>query len=140
MPPAPDLEALAPRLLATVREVSDELRPQAKLGNALGLDHSLERDFGLDSLGRVELVARIDRDLGLSLSDAALTEAETPRDLLRFVTRRVDRVADQTGPVIAPAIEAVCCRRPSATSIRRIPCRRWWRSSSGTCSATRSAC
>jgi len=34
MPPAPDLEALALRLLATVREVADELRPQAKLGNA----------------------------------------------------------------------------------------------------------
>jgi acyl carrier protein len=56
-PPAPDLEALALRLLATVRELSDELRPQAKLGSALGLDHSLERDFGLDSLGRVELVS-----------------------------------------------------------------------------------
>ena len=105
-PPAPDLEALALRLLATVRELSDELRPQAKLGSALGLDHSLERDFGLDSLGRVELVARIDRDLGLSLSEAALTEAETPRDLLRFVTRRVDRVAERTGPVTTPATAA----------------------------------
>ncbi len=102
-PPAPDLEALALRMLATVREVADELRPQAKLGSALGLDHSLERDFGLDSLGRVELVARIDRDLGLSLSEAALTEAETPRDLLRFVTRRVDRAAERTEPVTTPA-------------------------------------
>ena len=86
-PDAPDLEALAPRLLATVRAVADELRPQAKLAASLGLDHSLERDYGLDSLARVELIARIDHDLGVSLSEAALTEAETPRDLLRFITR-----------------------------------------------------
>ena len=86
-PETPDLEALAPRLLATVCRVADELRPQARLATSLGLDHSLERDYGLDSLARVELITRIDHDLGLSLGEAALTDAETPRDLLRFITR-----------------------------------------------------
>ena len=86
-PPAPDLEALAPRLLATVCGMADELRPQARLAASLGLDDSLERDYGLDSLARVELIARIDHDLGVSLSEAALTDAETPRDLLRFINR-----------------------------------------------------
>ena len=94
LPPAPDLEWLLPRLLATVRSVSDELRPQARLAATLGLDHSLERDYGLDSLARVELIARIDRDLGIALGEAALTEAETPRDLLRFITRTGGRAAD----------------------------------------------
>ena len=103
---APDLQALAPRLLATVRSVADELRPQARLGAALGLDHSLERDYGLDSLARVELVARIDRDLGVSLLDAALTEAETPRDLLRFIARAADPVGQPTHRVVAPATPA----------------------------------
>lgn len=97
--PAPDMESLLPRLLATVRCVSDELRPQARLAAALGLDHSLERDYGLDSLARVELIARIDRDLGVALGEAALTEAETPRDLLRFILRTGGRVADTAGPV-----------------------------------------
>ena len=100
-PPAPDPESLLPRLLATVRSVSDELRPQARLATSLGLDHSLERDYGLDSLARVELIARVDRDLGLSLSEAALTEAETPRDLLRFITRTGGRAADTAGSVDA---------------------------------------
>ncbi|MBK8741314.1 MAG: AMP-binding protein [Betaproteobacteria bacterium] len=84
---ARDLEALAPRLLATVRSVADELRPHAGLAATLGLDDSLERGYGLDSLARVELIARIGDELGVSLADAALTEAETPRDLLRFMTR-----------------------------------------------------
>ncbi|MGB7815127.1 MAG: AMP-binding protein [Methylotenera sp.] len=47
------------------------------------LDHALERDFGLDSLARVELLARIERELGIRLAEAAFAEAETPRDLLR---------------------------------------------------------
>ncbi|WP_206668777.1 AMP-binding protein [Lacisediminimonas profundi] len=104
--PAPNLEALAPRLLATVRSLADELRPQARLGVALGLDHSLERDYGLDSLARVELMARIDRDLGVSLGEAALTEAETPRDLLRFITRTRGPVGEPAHPVVARATEA----------------------------------
>ncbi|MDP1535971.1 MAG: 1-acylglycerol-3-phosphate O-acyltransferase [Burkholderiales bacterium] len=108
----PDLEALAPRLLAIVRSVADELRPQAGLAASLGLDHSLERDFGLDSLARVELIARINHDLGpasgVVLGEAALTEAETPRDLLRFIT--IGGVATAGPPVArvprAPASDA----------------------------------
>ena len=96
----PDLDALAPCLLATVRSVADELRPQAGLATALGLDHSLERDFGLDSLARVELITRIGHELGLSVGEAALTEAETPRDLLRFITVSGDAA------VLGPGAEA----------------------------------
>ena len=102
---APDAESLAPRLLATVRTVADELRPQARLGASLGLDHSLERDYGLDSLARAELIARIDHDLGVSLAEAALTEAETPRDLLRFITRAGGREVDPAAPFRQPNIE-----------------------------------
>lgn len=79
-------QALGPHVLAIVRSVAGELRPQTRLSPMLGLDHSLERDFGLDSLARVELIARIGHDLGVALSEAALTEAETPRDLLRHIT------------------------------------------------------
>jgi acyl carrier protein len=73
-----DIQALAPRVLQAVRSVANELRPQARLATGLGLDDSIERDYGLDSLGRVELLARIDRDLGIRLGEAALTEAGTP--------------------------------------------------------------
>lgn len=48
-----EFDDLAPRLLALVRGVANELRPQARLAATLGLDDSLERDYGLDSLARV---------------------------------------------------------------------------------------
>jgi len=49
------------------------------------LDSSLERDLGLDSLARVELVLRIERAFGASLPESTLYTSETPRDLLRLV-------------------------------------------------------
>ncbi|TAK65644.1 MAG: acyl-phosphate glycerol 3-phosphate acyltransferase [Betaproteobacteria bacterium] len=49
------------------------------------LDSSLERELGLDSLARVELVLRVERAFDVSLPERALYAAETPRDLLRLV-------------------------------------------------------
>jgi 1-acyl-sn-glycerol-3-phosphate acyltransferase len=49
------------------------------------LDSRLERDLGLDSLARVELLLRLGHEFGRALPEAALGEAETPRDLLRFL-------------------------------------------------------
>ncbi|MDH5537821.1 MAG: AMP-binding protein [Rhizobacter sp.] len=79
------IDPRAAQMLQLVRSVADELRPQAQLGGTLGLDDSLERDYGLDSLARVELIGRLERSLGIALRETALTEAETPRDLLRFI-------------------------------------------------------
>lgn len=73
------------RLLNIVRKLALELRPGANVMDRLTLDHALERDFGLDSLARVELLARIERELGVKLAEAAFAEAETPRDLLRQI-------------------------------------------------------
>jgi acyl carrier protein len=64
---------LTPRLVQLVRDLADELHPGSQFANGLGLDHSLERDYGLDSLSRVELLIRIERDLGVALGDAALS-------------------------------------------------------------------
>jgi 1-acyl-sn-glycerol-3-phosphate acyltransferase len=100
---------LALRLLATVRSVADELRPQARLAAGLGLDHSLERDYGLDSLARVELIDRIGRELGVSLGEAALTEAETPRDLLPLIAAAPRRA---TAAAALPPVPAGAADRP----------------------------
>jgi len=83
------------QLLDIVRGLARELRPGANGIDRLGLDDELERDFGLDSLARVELLARIERELGVRLAEAAFAEAETPRDLLRQM--------GVAGPVEAPA-------------------------------------
>ncbi|EXJ14540.1 AMP-binding protein [Imhoffiella purpurea] len=72
----------ADRLLELLRAFARESRlPEPPEG--IGLDTRLESDLGLDSLSRSELIARVERGLGVRLSDQALTAA-TPADLLRM--------------------------------------------------------
>ncbi|MGA7984723.1 MAG: acyl carrier protein, partial [Burkholderiales bacterium] len=73
------------QLLELLRGLARELHPQDPAIEQLGLDASLERDYGLDSLARVELAARIEQAWGVRLPEEAFSEAETPRDLLVFV-------------------------------------------------------
>ena len=84
-PPQPDSSSNAELLLDIVRSLAHEFRPNAPAIEHMGLDHSLERDFGLDSLARVELLIRIERTLGVKLGEKAFTDAETPRDLLKQI-------------------------------------------------------
>ena len=71
------------KLLSVVAEVAREARPHVQA--YVSLDSSLERDLGLDSLARVELVLRLEREFAASLPEQALASSETPRDLLRFL-------------------------------------------------------
>jgi 1-acyl-sn-glycerol-3-phosphate acyltransferase len=75
--------SIARDVLAIVRDLTAELHPAMPGVDKLGADASIERDFGLDSLARVELGLRIERSLTTSLSDTALVESETVRDLAR---------------------------------------------------------
>ncbi len=76
---------LTSALLQLVRDLADQLHPGNDFAQSLGIDHSLERDYGLDSLARVELATRIESELGVSLDEALLSQAETPHDLLRAI-------------------------------------------------------
>jgi acyl carrier protein len=71
------------KLLDVVAQVAREARPHVE--TYVTLDSSLERDLGLDSLARVELVLRLEREFAASLPEQALASSETPRDLLRFL-------------------------------------------------------
>ena len=78
-----ETEVNADALIAVVDQmVHDTRHRQAAL---VALDSSLERELGLDSLARVELVLRVERAFNVSLPERALYAAETPRDLLRLV-------------------------------------------------------
>ncbi|MCM2307937.1 MAG: AMP-binding protein [Sulfuritalea sp.] len=79
MEPDPALDQSA-RLLSIVDRLVAEVRPGGRAGAAL--DSRLDKDLGLDSLARVELLARIEQAYGLRLDDEVLGAAETPRDLL----------------------------------------------------------
>lgn len=69
--------------LTLVRELTAELHPDMPGVETLGPDASLERDFGLDSLARVELALRVEQAFGTSVPDTAVAEADTVRDLAR---------------------------------------------------------
>ena len=74
------------RVLEVVAAVAREARPNVALDAAqVTLDASLEKELGLDSLARVELVLRLEKEFGASLPEQALATSETPRDLLRFL-------------------------------------------------------
>lgn len=85
----------------TLLAVVDQMVRDTGHGRAIhaALDSSLERELGLDSLARVELVLRIERAFDVSLPERALYDAETPRDLLRLVHRSqgVRRIEPEKG-------------------------------------------
>jgi 1-acyl-sn-glycerol-3-phosphate acyltransferase len=72
-------------LLRLVREVAREMRPGQveRSPKRIDMRSSLERDLGLDSLGRAELVARLERAFAVRLPEEVLGSAETPADLVR---------------------------------------------------------
>ena len=55
------------KLLAIVGELARELHPQHSRPSEPALSSRLERDLGIDSLGRTELVLRLERAFGVRL-------------------------------------------------------------------------
>ena len=83
-------------MLAVVAELVGELRGES--APAVDPGDSLERDLGIGSLERVELLVRLERAFGVPLGEAVLADAETPSDLAAGVA-----AADATPAAAAPA-------------------------------------
>src|SRR4029077_17671261 len=118
-----DLSTDPNRLLAVVAQVAREARPNVTAH--VTLDSSLEKDLGLDSLARVELVLRLEKEFGASLPEQALATSETPRDLLRFLLSSsghapasASRAADRS---VASLAQAEGVRPPSDSQARTLP-------------------
>jgi acyl carrier protein len=62
-----------------------EVHPRRRSGTAVELDSHFERDLGLDSLTRVELISRVEREFGIVLPEQTFAQAESARDLLRAI-------------------------------------------------------
>ncbi|TRZ90509.1 MAG: acyl-phosphate glycerol 3-phosphate acyltransferase [Rhodocyclaceae bacterium] len=73
----PGIEELLRIVTGLVGEIRPGRAPVAKAGS------HLERDLGLDSLARAELLLRIERNYAARLPESTLAEAETPADLWR---------------------------------------------------------
>ena len=109
--------ATAPReprdiLLAVTAKLADELYPDQGIGASVNLDSDLGSDLGFDSLTRMELVHRIEEEFNTALSDEALGRADSLRDLLTELLRRLSR--DSAEADIRPALPVSAEFRQSA--------------------------
>ena len=95
------------RLHALTEAFVRETRPGRAL--RVTLDSELERDLGIDSLGRAELLLRTERAFGVALPERALNEATTPRDLLRFVLDAL-RTPGTYAPATIHTVQALSVR------------------------------
>jgi 1-acyl-sn-glycerol-3-phosphate acyltransferase len=100
VPPDADLAAL----LALVTQAQRQLHGDTPGLPAVSLDSHLERDLGFDSLGRMELLLRVERRFGVALPEDSLQLAETVADLWQALQR--------AGP--APAAGAITAAPPVA--------------------------
>ena len=98
-------EKTARRLLVVVHGLALELRPHLRRTLAVNLDSDIDTDIGLDSLGRAELLLRLDREFKVRLPDSLIGEARTPRDLLDAVTAAApDAVAQRARARVEPIL------------------------------------
>ena len=100
----------ATQVLAVVQAVAREARPH--LEHHVTLDSSLEKELGLDSLARVELVLRLERAFATSLPERALADAETPRDLLRFLLSSAGQAPRAAETSVASLAQSTDVRPP----------------------------
>jgi fatty-acyl-CoA synthase len=120
-----DRAATRERVLEIVRGLLRELGSLGALP-ILNAGSHLDRELGLGSLERVELLARLEVEFGVRLPDRAASEANTPEDLMRVVleapqvdageersfsalrasaaTRKIPSEATQAGPFAAQTL------------------------------------
>src|SRR5579864_4273883 len=124
---APKLDrniAIEAQALAVVRQVLGELGSSRGLEelSARGSAAHLERELGLGSLERVELMLRLGDACGVRLPDRVVAEADTVQDLIDAILREEPgtagtgvstRSASSVGAAVAPpSISATPAARP----------------------------
>lgn len=102
----------AEAMLEVVSGLYAELHRAEAAPEAVSLSSHLERDVGLDSLGRVELVLRLELRFGLHLPDTAVSSAETVGDLFALVRAAAGAVDVRPGAAAVP-VNPVAAPRPA---------------------------
>ena len=105
-PVSHDHVALERHVLQLVGQLVGELRPGSAAAG-IGPGDSLERELGIGSLERVELLTRIERGVGVRLADSVMAGADTPADLVRAVVASEPAVAETLPSVLAPVGAAI---------------------------------
>ena len=97
-------------LIGVIAQLVRELHPQRVRFIDIVPSSRIERDLGIDSLGRTELILRIERAFRVRLPAQTIGEAETVHDLVQALEQagpRRERIALESPPVSAlPAVPA----------------------------------
>ena len=88
-------------LTALIGELVRELHPQRARFIEVGPSSHIERDLGIDSLARTELILRIERAFRVRLPAQTVGEADTVDDLLAAL--RLARPPEDRARLLAPA-------------------------------------
>jgi acyl carrier protein len=94
-------DALAQRVVHVVQGLVDEIRDGAGRP-AVRLDAALDRDLGIGSLERVELLLRLEQRLGVRLTDQVMVAADRVADLVTAVAAAGPSVPEAPPPARAP--------------------------------------
>jgi 1-acyl-sn-glycerol-3-phosphate acyltransferase len=89
--------------IEVVRGFVREIRGSRARTIDVSLQSRLDRDLGIDSLGRTELILRIERALRIRLPPSAISEVETVGDLLAAIENLPKRQASALLSAPAPA-------------------------------------
>lgn len=98
-------------------DLARELYPQRARFINVRATSSIERDLGIDSLGRTELALRIERAFRVRLSAQTVAEAETVLDLAEAL-ERAQPMAERVLPGARAA--AILPAVPAATEARTL--------------------
>jgi fatty-acyl-CoA synthase len=105
--PATQLDAseVRERVLDVIRGLLEQLGSRGALPMLNGASQ-LDRDLGLGSLERVELLARLETAFGVRLADSVVAEANTPEDLAKalLVAPGAETLDDEAGSALRAAI------------------------------------
>ncbi len=96
-----DKSATRERVLQIVRGLLEELGSQGALP-MLNAKSLLDRDLGLGSLERVELLSRLEEEFGVRIPDQVAAEANTPEELSSALEQApgIDRIDEESPSVL----------------------------------------
>ncbi|MGD8377967.1 MAG: AMP-binding protein [Gammaproteobacteria bacterium] len=117
--PEGDATAVRRQLLAVVDRLAREVDPRARGRHRLTPDSRLDRDLGLDSLARAELILRIEQAFGVELPEEAIN-ADTPRALEQLLRSSPVGGAARRAPEMHLVAEAVWRNPDEVTTLNDV--------------------
>jgi fatty-acyl-CoA synthase len=119
-PGQPDRSSVETQVFNVARDLLEELGSQ-QARDAVRGSAQLDRDLGLGSLERVELLVRLGRRFGTSLPDRVVAEANTLDEVVTALTdARAAEVSSPPNAEVAPLIGQLPAYRQSASASEAI--------------------